>query len=76
MFSVCVYSRLALGVQCLCYRAIGYLHMSSVAATLLSVSEQLDCEKVKTAKYSDMFSIYRIVTGKQPSVSECVKMTN
>jgi len=38
LFSVCVYCRLAVGVQCLCFRAICYLHKSSIAATLLSVN--------------------------------------
>ena len=76
VFSGCVYCNLAVGVQCLCCRAIGYLYMSSMAATPLFVSEQLDCEKVKTSKYSDRVSIYGIVTGKQPCVSECVKITN
>ena len=73
---LCVYCRLAVGVQCLSCRAISYLHMSSVAATLLSVSEWLNCGKVKTAKYSDRVSIYGIVTGKQPCVSACVKITS
>ena len=50
--------------------------MSSMAATLLSVSEQLNCENVKRAKYSDRVGIYGMVTGKQPCVPECVKMTN
>jgi len=50
--------------------------MSSMAATLLSVGEQLNCEKVKTAKCSDRVGIYGIVTGKQPCLPECVKITN
>ena len=50
--------------------------MSSMAATLLSVSEQLNCENVKTAKYRDRVGIYGMVTGKQPCGSECVKITD
>ena len=73
---LCVYCRLTVGVHCLSCRAISYLQMSSMAATLLSVSEWLNCGKVKTAKYSNRISIYGIVTGKQPCVLECVKVTN
>ena len=65
-----------MGVHCLSCTAISYLHMSSVVATLLSVSEWLNCGKVKTARYSDRVSIYGIVTGKQPCVLECVKITS
>jgi hypothetical protein len=46
-----------------------------MAATLLSVSEQLNWENVKAAIYSDRVGIYGMVTGKLSGVSECVKMT-